>query len=386
MAELLDVLLEEIRRRPNVPYRLTTMPDAVREALAERGFAVGDDGLLVQLAQRPPPKIQPEPPPPEDPLDDFLAHAEQVLEGVLPQILLQGPPGTGKTYAAKRLAARLLGIGASAVDEEENKTTGRFHDARYSEGRDGGCWELVQFHPAYAYDDFVRGIQAKTVNGGISYEVVRRVLDRLVDHHRDDATTVLIIDEINRANLAQVLGELIYALEYRGSPVQTPYEIGADGTLAIPRARFYIIGTMNTADRSIGRIDYAVRRRFAFLQLNPERDVVLRQADVPQADRDWAAALFDSVGTLFNSAAPAQRYLAQEFHPDDVRVGHTYFLGERKKVKIKFVYQVYPLLREYYKDGILLPQSDRIEFALPDGKLIDLAQPIDPSSLLSELD
>ncbi len=279
-----------------------------------------------------------------------------------------------------------MGIDARTVDG----TTSKFCDARYPGGWDGGCWEIVQFHPAYGYDDFVRGIQAKTEDGKISYQVVSRVLDKLVKEHRkrDNPTTVLIIDEINRANLAQVLGELIYGLEYRDSPVQTTYEIGKEhGTLAIPRGRFFIIGTMNTADRSIGRIDYAVRRRFAFLQLNPNRDVILRQADVPQADRDWAAALFDNVSTLFNSAGPAaQRYLAQEFHPDDVRVGHTYFLGPRRDVRLKFAYQVYPLLREYYKDGVLLPQGGKIEFALPSGEPIDLVEPIDPSDLLPELD
>jgi hypothetical protein len=365
IGELLDVLLEEIKRRPNVPYRLTTMPNEVREALAERGLAVGDDGLLVRVAARPIPKIEPEPPLPDDPLDVLLGHAEQILR-VVPQIILQGPPGTGKTYAAKRLAARLLGINASAVDEEESKTTGEFHRARFSQGREGPCWELVQFHPAYAYDDFVRGIQAETEGGSISYRVVPRILNRLVTNHVDNPTTVLIIDEINRANLAQVLGELIYALEYRGSQVQTPYEIETvrggrtfkDGTLAIPREGFYVIGTMNTADRSIGRIDYAVRRRFTFLQLEPKRKVILGQQNVPPADKEWAADLFESVGTLFGSVASGDRgFLAQEFHRDDVQVGHTYFLGPRSEVKIKFVYQVYPLLREYYKDGVFLPQD-----------------------------
>jgi AAA domain (dynein-related subfamily) len=341
---------------------------------------------------------EPSPPPAQDdPLDGLLDHAAGVLQ-VVKQIILQGPPGTGKTYAAKRLAARLLGIGRSAVNEEESETTGEFHDVRFSEERVGNCWELVQFHPAYAYDDFVRGIQAETVDRSISYEVVPRVLNRLVIHHRDTATTVLIIDEINRANLAQVLGELIYALEYRGSPVQTPYEIEVkedkalgkmkqkDGTIAIPRGKFYIIGTMNTADRSIGRIDY-VRRRFAFLQLDPKPEVILQQKDVEGADMRWAASLFDSVGTLFRGGAGEDRgFLAQEFHPDDVQVGHTYFLGRQPDVKLKFAYQVYPLLREYYKDGVLLAQNGRIELSLPSGATIDLVKPERLDDILSKLD
>jgi Cdc6-like AAA superfamily ATPase len=352
MGELLPILEQEIRQREirgrkPLLYGLKDVQPAVRQALAEHGFAVVDQ-RLVPLARHTP-KIEPEPPPPDDPLDGLLDRAAGVLQ-VVKQIILQGPPGTGKTYAAKRLAARLLGIGRSAVDEEENKTTGEFHDARFSEERGGNCWGLVQFHPAYAYEDFVRGIQAKTENGNISYEVVSRVLDRLVEHHRENATTVLIIDEINRANLAQVLGELIYALEYRGSPVQTPYEIGGKETLAIPREKFFIIGTMNTADRSIGRIDYAVRRRFAFLQLDPKPEVILQQKNVQEADMRWAAGLFDRVSALFDDTGSGdRRFLAQEFHPDDVRVGHTYFLGHQRETRLKFAYQVYPLLREYYK-------------------------------------
>jgi Cdc6-like AAA superfamily ATPase len=395
MGELLPILQQEIRQREirgrqPLLYYLKDVQPAVRQALAEHGFAVVDQ-RLVPLA-RPTAKIEPpEPPPPDDPLDGLLHHASGVLQ-VLKQIILQGPPGTGKTYAAKRLAARLLGIGRSAVDEEESKTTGEFHDARFSEERGGNCWELVQFHPAYAYDDFVRGIQAKTTEeGGISYEVVRRVLDRLVEHHREDATTVLIIDEINRANLAQVLGELIYALEYRGSSVQTPYEIGGKGTLAIPREKFFIIGTMNTADRSVGRIDYAVRRRFAFLQLDPKLEVILRQDireadEADKADKAWAARLFESVSTLFDAPLGQRKFLAQEFHPDDVRVGHTYFLGRQSDVRIKFAYQVYPLLREYYKDGVLLAPNGKIEFLLPGGVNIDLVMSENQNDLLSKLD
>jgi hypothetical protein len=145
---------------------------------------------------------------------------------------------------------------------------------------------------------------------------------------------------------------------------------------------------MNTADRSIGRIDYAVRRCFAFVQLNPDREVILRQLGrIDQADMQWAARLFDSVGALFDDAPSGERrFLAQEFHPDDVRVGHTYFLGPRSDVKIKFAYQVYPLLREYYKDGVLLPQNSKIEFTLPGGDTLDLAQPADPADLFSKLD
>jgi len=139
---------------------------------------------------------------------------------------------------------------------------------------------------------------------------------------------------------------------------------------------------MNTADRSIGRIDYAVRRRFAFLPLNPDREVIRGQDKVDEADKRWAADLFESVGKLFRpSADGGSGFLAQEFHPDDVQVGHTYFLGSRSAVNIKFAYQVYPLLREYYKDGIFLVQ-DEINCLLPGDVALNLGKPEDPNEVL----
>jgi hypothetical protein len=291
-----------------------------------------------------------------NPLEAVLDDAAAILN-VIPQIILQGPPGTGKTYAAKRLAARLLNIGAASVDmEERGKRAGEFHAARLANDAKDKCWELVQFHPAYSYDDFIRGIQAKPDEHSINYAVVPRVLDKLVRHHEATGEkAVLIVDEINRANVAQVLGELIYGLEYRGSEIETPYEIDGKSTLRVPEG-LYVIGTMNTADRSIGRIDYAVRRRFAFLQLNPDRSVLTNQnsGSVPEPDSQWAATLFDAVEKLFaTTSSSGGGYLAPEFHRDEVQVGHTYFLGPQEKARIKFAYQVWPLLREYYKDGVL---------------------------------
>lgn len=108
-------------------------------------------------------------------LEIMLQEAKDVLE-VIPQIGLQGPPGTGKTYAAKRLAARLLGINSAAVDEEEKAAGGDFHSGRFANNATSKCWELVQFHPAYGYDDFIRGIQAEPSSSGnsIDYKVVKR--------------------------------------------------------------------------------------------------------------------------------------------------------------------------------------------------------------------
>lgn len=355
-----------------------------------------------------------------NPLEQLLHDAEKVLE-VIPQIIFQGPPGTGKTYAAKRLAARILRIPQDSVDQEEDTNLGPFHEARFGNRQTDNTWEIVQFHPSYGYEDFVRGIEAyvpDTLAGGpsgIGYRTVSRILDRLVRHHRDGTDrgkrpkTVLIIDEINRANLGQVLGELIYALEYRGSEVETPYRIKeADptkesATLSVPPGNFFIVGTMNTADRSIGRIDYAVQRRFAFLQLHPDGRTIKEQNGTRSNDegddedknkereteKDWAKSLFDCVAELFRQPdGKPSSYLAPEFLPDDVQVGHTYFLGTRDEVCIKFAYQVYPLLREYVRDGVFMHEAGTgpISLNLPGGIQINLAQRIDATDILEQLD
>jgi 5-methylcytosine-specific restriction endonuclease McrBC GTP-binding regulatory subunit McrB len=161
---------------------------------------------------------------------------------------------------------------------------------------------------------------------------------------------VLIIDEINRANLSSVLGELIYALEYRNKPVDSMYEIDGDKRLVLP-PNFYIIGTMNTADRSVGHIDYAIRRRFAFVDVLPE---VLEEDEEIYFNTD----AFTKVAALFNS-----KNISPEFEAKDVQIGHSYFIVKKEDAlskeerdelfRLKMDYEVIPILLEYVKDGIL---------------------------------
>jgi len=304
-------------------------------------------------------------------------------------VILQGPPGTSKTWCAKRLAARILfpdrAVNAieALVNQYETDGAGEFADAG---------WDIVQFHPAYNYEDFVRGIQVSTEKQNglppiVRYDTVHRIFSEMCQRAGRPANSekkfVLIIDEINRANLAAVLGELIYALEYRGEPVRTPYKVKGGGYgITVPR-NLYIIGTMNTADRSIGHIDYAVRRRFAFVPMLPSRVTVERHyAQHPEL---WAVAhhLFDAVDGLF---APGEGCrLSREFYRDDVQPGHTYFLvdtagGEAPACRgliLKFVYQVVPLLREYVKDGVL---TGNLADWTVGGVAIPLSAPVDPAS------
>ena len=375
-----------------------------------------------------------------------------------PQIILQGPPGTGKTCEAKRIARELLGL-------EEN-------DSLESNEQ----FKLIQFHPSYSYEDFVRGIIAKPNESGegivytaenkvlgefaekahkslqeflkkqeepIKWEDFRDFLEKEKEEGREvyfdenkelkfdcikdnklkylsiriDGLTidnfgeevilsnikcdlvgipieefsqknlndnfisfrerqkikngywdiitnyfidwtnkfkneqpepyVLIIDEINRANLSAVFGELIYALEYRGEAVESMYAVEEDNKLILP-PNLYIIGTMNTADRSVGHIDYAIRRRFAFVNVLP-KDLTSELGD------QFDSVLFAKVTDLFNTN------LSPEFKKEDVQLGHSYFITKNTPIDIRWKYEIKPILLEYIKDGLLINVEKEIQ-------------------------
>jgi len=250
----------------------------------------------------------------------------KLLKECKPQIILQGAPGTGKTFTAEEIAKKLTNN-----NEDEYK--------------------IIQFHPAYSYEDFVRGIVAKPAPNGVIYEVEDKILLDFVNKAKKDENKnfVLILDEINRANLPSVLGELIFALEYRGKFVDCLYKKGTDNKIKLPN-NLYIIGTMNTADRSVGNIDYAIRRRFAFVTLKSEKQVietVIKDINV----KNKAINLFSAVNLLFTNIAP-------DYNKDDVMIGHSYFLADNlSKLELKLEYEIKPILREYVKDGILLDNN-----------------------------
>lgn len=162
------------------------------------------------------------------------------------QAIFYGPPGTGKTFLAEHLAKHIVG------------------------GTDGMI-NCIQFHPAYSYEEFMQGIRPESdEKGNLKFDLKPGRFMEFCEKARGKGPCVLIIDEINRANLPRVFGELMYLLEYRENEVPL-----AGGKLFSIPQNVYIIGTMNTADRSIALVDHALRRRFAFIELSPEYEVLL---------------------------------------------------------------------------------------------------------------
>lgn len=244
-----------------------------------------------------------------------------------------------------------------------------------------GEYKIIQFHPSYSYEDFVRGIAAKTNSDNkVFYKVEDRILMEFAKEAFNNSKSkyVLILDEINRANLPSVLGELIYALEYRynheqdnikDAAVESLYDISedddeSDRVLLLPD-NLYIIGTMNTADRSVGHIDYAIKRRFAFVDVLPEIEPV----------HPLIKDEFIKISNLFiknfdGSSIPEiiekSESLASDFRPEDIWIGHSYFICKKENsienedddkakpiLNMKLKYEIIPLLKEYIKDGIL---------------------------------
>lgn len=228
------------------------------------------------------------------------------------QAVFYGPPGTGKTFLADKLAKHLIG------------------------GKDGFV-QLVQFHPEYAYQDFMQGIRPVTgKDGNLRYENVPGVFKKFcVKAEECKGRCVLIIDELNRANLSRVFGELMYLLEYRNESV----ELSGGGRFRIPE-NVRIIGTMNTADRSIALVDYALRRRFAFIYLAPDYEV-LKKA---HADASFDVAGLINVLTELNAQIGDPHY----------EVGISFFLVDNLEDEVEDIWrmEIEPYLKEYFFDNL----------------------------------
>lgn len=203
---------------------------------------------------------------------------------------------------------------------------------------------MIQFHQSYGYEDFVEGIRPDTNDDGqLVYDVVPGIFLELVRRaiERPDEKFVLIIDEINRGNVSRILGELMLLLEYRDKKARLPY---SKQEFQIPK-NLYIIGTMNSADRSLSQIDYALRRRFYFVRFMSVKD-----GSAPVLER-WLRRESIPVDTVLPLFIELNRRLSDRLKTDDLQVGHSYFMDRRihtdGQLEQVWKYAVMPLLREY---------------------------------------
>ncbi len=259
-------------------------------------------------------------------------------------LILQGPPGTGKTRMAKQIAEWLTSNEEKQLSLIEAIDKRIFQKEPEIEGNEQV--KLIQFHPSYTYEDFVRGIKVNADGEKIRYDVENRILASFAEEasksENQHKAFVLIIDEINRANLTSVLGELIYALEYRGKKLNSLYKINEGTNEIVLPHNLYVIGTMNTADRSVRHIDYAIRRRFTFIPV-PSNDAAITH--------NKAKNLFAAVKKIFDE------YTSPEFDQQSIQIGHSYFLVDDNEIQMKLKYEIKPLLIEYMNDGVLLESA-----------------------------
>lgn len=230
------------------------------------------------------------------------------------QIILYGPPGTGKTFLAIRLGEHIASV--------------------------GGTSRLVQFHPSYTYEDFFEGFRPEaTDDGSLRFKLVPGALRDIARAARDqpDVPHLLIVDEINRGNIAKVFGELYFLLEYRNYEIRLQYS--GQELFSLP-SNLYIVGTMNTADKSIALVDAALRRRFAFIGLMPTKPPV-----------DTVLASWLAKHNLDPEPAALLSALNEAIADADFSIGPSYFMtkdGTAPKLDRIWQFSIMPLLEEHF--------------------------------------
>lgn len=256
---------------------------------------------------------------------EFLDEIGTLLEDKR-QVIFQGPPGTGKTYVAHKIANHLAGTDGSVT--------------------------LVQFHPSYSYEDFVQGFRPDLIDGQPGFKLSIGPLIRAAEKARWEpkAKHFLLIDEINRGSLAKIFGELYFLLEYRDSPINLQY---SNVSYRLPK-NLYIIGTMNTADRSIALVDLALRRRFYFVEFHPDDE------PVKSVLRKWLSANAPGMGWVADVVDTANEKLRDDRH---AAIGPSYFMKpglDESTVERVWKHSVLPYIEER-----LFGDDDRIsEFDL----------------------
>ena len=272
-----------------------------------------------------------------------------LLASIKKNIILQGAPGTGKTYSTAALSLKILGV--DDIDWKSPDVVMKKYDEFIDEGRIA----FTTFHQSMDYEDFVEGYKPVEINGDIKFKLKPGVFRNICEKAKEQ-TCVLIIDEINRGNISKIFGELITLLEADkrdGGDHRIQVNLTYSGKPFTVPENLYIIGTMNTTDRSVGSIDYALRRRFAFWTLKSDKGIVEGQ-DVDADVKSKAAAVFEKV-EAFLKANPADMKI------DDLMPGHSYFMAKSlDELETKVKYELIPLVEEYAKDGIIEVSDEKL--------------------------
>jgi hypothetical protein len=228
--------------------------------------------------------------------EEFLAELEEAL-WAKQQVILVGPPGTSKTYIARQFARYFV---------------------RQRQGRPQGSFDVLYMHANWAYEDFFEGLKPVSKDGSLNFESRMGFFLEWVGGLKDYSTKalhVLVLDEINRCDTAAVLGELLQLLEYRGTTVR----LLSGRDFVFPR-NLFIIGTMNSADRSIGRMDLALRRRFLWLDLHPQIDTLDRWLKRPGNN---------PLGFQASVLGQCNALLSEHGIPPEQQIGHALFMLQR---------------------------------------------------------
>ena len=273
-----------------------------------------------------------------------------------PNVILQGPPGTGKTSLALEFVRETVSGSDWTVDEcrfgrlledAGGSMAGLLSAASMKEAP--AVWELVQLHPGYSYDDLVRRLVPKSDGSSLRFEAQDCLLPQLcqiAEAIGPERPVVLVLDEINRCDFAATMGEFIFAMDpsWRGKLVRLQYQgEGLQTTVRMP-PNLLVVGTMNTADRSIAMVDYAVRRRFRFIDVPANPSVV----------EAWYASAPDA-GALAQSLLEA----CNAGLPERIHVGHSEFLVDPNpsdswadRFARQIAYHALPLLEQYEREGL----------------------------------